>query len=416
VADDSTMNERLRKTFDASIVFTPSAPINSQALFAGRSRQVNQVIDAVNQAGQHAIIFGERGVGKTSLANVLSSFLESLGRKVFAPRVNCDSSDTFSSIWKKLFTRTPLPGALQKPGFTTAGASEFAASDRLQTTYLPDDVVRLLHELGSRTVMVVIIDEFDRLTDTNSRRLFADTIKALSDHAVPATIVLVGVADTVDQLIDEHHSISRALVQIRMPRMSTSELYVIIDNGLARLEMTIGDDAKHHIAVLSQGLPHYTHLLALHASRNTLEGGETLIRMEDVATAIKRAVDEAQETIQSAYHKAVSSPRTDNLYAEVLLGCALAVKDDRGSFSAVKLRESLRKITGKSYDIPSFAQHLKNFCDESRGPILQRTGTRRRYRFRFADPLMQPYVIMRGFSDGRITPAALPPEDVRRRS
>jgi DNA polymerase III gamma/tau subunit len=53
-------------------VFTPSAPIDNQALFAGRVNQLNRIIGAVSQRGQHAILFGERGVGKTSLANVLS--------------------------------------------------------------------------------------------------------------------------------------------------------------------------------------------------------------------------------------------------------------------------------------------------------------------------------------------------------
>jgi Cdc6-like AAA superfamily ATPase len=262
--------------------------------------------------------------------------------------------------------------------------------------------------MGSKTVLVVIFDEFDRIIHSQARALFADTIKALSDHAVHATLVLVGVADTVDQLIEEHHSISRALVQIRMPRMSTKELYEIIDKGLARLDMTIADDAKEHIAFLSQGLPHYTHALALHACRNALEGGETRIKLADVAGAIKRTVDEAQETIQNAYHKATSSPRKENLYGEVLLACALADKDEIGSFSASAVRAPLKKITGKSYGIPSFAQHLKNFCDDSRGPVLHRSGIRRRFRFRFVDPMMQPFLIMRGFSTGLLGQESLP--------
>jgi ABC-type lipoprotein export system ATPase subunit len=44
-------------------------------LLAGRDKQIALVIDAVNQKGQHVIICGERGVGKTSLFNVLKSFL-----------------------------------------------------------------------------------------------------------------------------------------------------------------------------------------------------------------------------------------------------------------------------------------------------------------------------------------------------
>ena len=40
------------------------------------------------------------------------------------------------------------------------------------------------------------------------------------DAKVPATVVLIGVADSVGELIREHGSVERALVQIQMPRMS----------------------------------------------------------------------------------------------------------------------------------------------------------------------------------------------------
>ena len=41
-----------------------------------------------------------------------------------------------------------------------------------------------------------------------------------------------------------------------------------------------------------------------------------------------------------------------------------------------------------------------------RGPILSKKGQPRRYRYRFANPLMQPYVTMRGLASGLITQAS----------
>jgi len=35
--------------------------------------QLEKVMDAINEDGQHAILYGERGVGKTSLANIMST-------------------------------------------------------------------------------------------------------------------------------------------------------------------------------------------------------------------------------------------------------------------------------------------------------------------------------------------------------
>jgi hypothetical protein len=67
----------------------------------------------------------------------------------------------------------------------------------------------------------------------------------------------------------------------------------------------------------------------------------------------------------------------------------------------------MREITGKDFEIPSFAQHLNEFCDQKRGPILQKTGSRRLYRYQFTNPLLQPHVIMQGMQSGRMRSALL---------
>ena len=93
----------------------------------------------------------------------------------------------------------------------------------------------------------------------------------------------------------------------------------------------------------------------------------------------------------------------ENLFADVLLACALAETNELGFFPAQAVRAPMCKITGKDYDIPSFAQHLNEFSDTKRGPVLQKQGETRRYVYRFVNPLMQPYVIMQGVVNGRVS-------------
>src|SRR6267142_4671650 len=84
------------------VAFRPSAPINRYSLFAGRKREIDSIVNAVFQAGQHAILYGERGVGKTSLAKVLAELLSKSGMKtVHSDTINCDATDNFSSLWHK---------------------------------------------------------------------------------------------------------------------------------------------------------------------------------------------------------------------------------------------------------------------------------------------------------------------------
>ena len=390
-------------SFEASRVFSPSAPIDDRALFAGRLEQVRQVIDAINQKGQHAIIFGDRGVGKTSLSNVLASFLPQ-GTNVLSQRINCDEGDSFNSVWNKVFSEVQHQEVTRVGGFS--GTSQRPRADADADVISPDVVRRQLTQWSSNTTLILIIDEFDRVGE-NYRSIFADTIKTLSDHAVSATVVLVGVADSVEHLISGHESVQRALVQIKMPRMSKEEIEEIVKNGLSRLRMQIASEALNHIVVLAQGLPHYAHLLALHASRAALDRRSLNVDTRALDAAIRKAIEEAQQSIRTAWHKAVQSPRKDNLFADVLLACALATTDDLGTFAAQDVRTPMREITNKTYDIPSFAQHLNEFSSDKRGNILKKMGSTRRFRFRFVNPLMPPFVIMRGFAEGKIKTSLL---------
>ena len=286
-------------------------------------------------------------------------------------------------------------------GFLATQDVQAIPISELNPTGSPDDIRRLLSMLPQPSLPILILDEFDRL-NLETKRAIADLIKTLSDHSVNATIVLVGVADSVDQLIEEHQSIDRALVQVQMPRMSAQEIRQIVDNGLKLLGMNINEDAATMITKLSQGLPHYTHLLCLYSCREALDNLSIDISRDHVNASIQKAIEGANQTIQTTWHKATMSSRKDNLFSEVLEACALATTDDLGYFAMQDVREPLRRITGRQYEIPSFAQHLNDFCDQKRGTVLTKTGQKRRYRYRFSNPLMQPYVIMHGVTKGHI--------------
>jgi Cdc6-like AAA superfamily ATPase len=389
----------------ASRVFTPATPVSESALFAGRMTELRRVLDTINQRGRHSIIFGERGVGKTSLASVISSRLTGPeGRAIIAPRVNCDSADSYISLWKKVFSQLDLMRKTPMVGFQmTLFQETIKAAEVVSDSAGPDEVRRLLTLLATTGMLIIVFDEFDRILDPTTKRMMADTIKALSDHDVDVTIVIVGVADTVDDLLFQHESIERALIQTKMPPMSMLEVEQIIDKGLERLHMTIERAPKSEIAMMCQGFPHYAHALGLYATRACLDRSALKINHGDVDAAIKAALLDVDQTIRSVYDKAIFSPQKDTLHAQVLLACALARTGEFGYFTASAIRSPLSAITGKSYEIPGFSRHLKDFSEESRGKILQKEGVTRKFRFRFRNPLMKPLIIMKGISEHRLS-------------
>ena len=284
-----------------SQTFSPATAVNRKDFFQGRQAIMRRLIDAANQAGQHAIIYGERGVGKTSLANVLSSYLEPFTSETIASaRVNCYGETTYTQIWNALFRQV---------GFPTKGEYE-----RLTL----DDVFDALRKEDTRK-LILIVDEFDRIQDPDIDTLFADTIKTLSDFNLDTTLILVGVADDVDDLITEHESINRCLVQIHLPRMNVEELGAIVNFGIGTVGMQIAREAVSQICSVSLGLPNYVHALGVAAGRAAIDRRSRSIETEDVAEAIKGLVLESQQTIIRAFDLATASPRRQNFFFQVLL-------------------------------------------------------------------------------------------------
>jgi hypothetical protein len=260
----------------------------------------------------------------------------------------------------------------------------------------PAHIRRIADTIAQTHLFIPIIDEFDRVEDPETVRLFTDTIKTLSDHARNTTVFIVAVGDTVDDLISEHESVERSLIQVPMRRMSSEEAAEILTKSAETTGVQFDGSAKSLIVTLAQGLPHYTHLLGLHAVRAAVGERSWVVHESHVERALDRSIGANQQSLQRAYHSATSSPRKDNLYSQVLLACALAKTDDLGYFAAADVREHMTRIMGKPYDIPSYSQHLNSFCEEDRGAILQQTGQKRRFRFR--NPLIQPFVVMKGLS------------------
>ena len=386
----------------AAQVFSPSAPVHKQSLFAGRTTQLVTTINALSTRGQHVAIYGERGVGKSSLANILSDVFKSLPANMpfNYVRVNCERNETFKSLWLKILRELHFVINRPKLAFTDEPQTQqINLSKYLPEEPAPEDIRYILQMAPSFSI--IVIDEIDRVEKREVTALLADTIKTLSDHATHASLVVVGMADSVDEMIEGLGSVERCLVQVHMPRMSTEELFEIMNKAYTVLKMKIDPVAQQTIAGLSQGLPHYTHLLGLYATQEAIQEKKENVTREHVNVAISKAIAHTQESLSNAYHQATTSGR-QTLYKEVLLSCALAKSDQLGYFAPTDLRELMSRIMGKASKQSAFSRYLHDFCNEKRGRVLEKSGPRYKHRYRFKNPHLQPLVVMRGLQDGLI--------------
>ena len=184
--------------------------------------------------------------------------------------------------------------------------------------------------------------------------------------------------------------------------MAKHEIKEIIDSGLRALSMKIEIEASNIIVSLSRGYPYYAHLLCYESTIKAIKSSSERIQKSDVASAIKMTLKNAVASVQDGYLKAVEGQRTGATYPLLLLGSALAKTDEFGYFKATDVRSPVSQGEGEATKSDYSERLNKLATDESRGLVLERRGVPRRYKFRFRDPLLKPYIIMKGISDGLV--------------
>jgi Cdc6-like AAA superfamily ATPase len=398
-----TPQEEIEFKVLVSSAFRCGGPIETQKLFAGRVDQLNEVLSAL-RPGNHLMLFGIRGVGKTSFAKLIPQIINAskVCQQLHYAAVNCEETDTFSGLWKKIFreldylTESTDIG-FRRPSLRSDDSFESIAPNRDLNC---DDVRYVLGKITDETL--IIIDDLEKLTANPARAQLADTIKILSNHSVNATLILVGTADSPEALLPGYQSIERGLTQVQIPRMSLNELTQVIKTGLGAGTMTAEDSATARIARLAHGFPQFAHSLGLYSAFRAIESGRTTVINDDVLAATQTTVQKSL-SLHSDYNKATNSSRRENIFARVLRACAFVEADALGNFPAAAVSLPMSRIMGRKYDIPNFSRHLFDFCEPRRGSVLKRIGEPRRIRYRFANPMMQAFVVIHDYSNGYLT-------------
>lgn len=389
---EMTDSDWFAKSLEINELFNPSAPVQETELFAGRRAQMDKILDSVFQVGQHIVVYGDRGVGKTSLLNIVRNkiFGASSSNKIFLV-TQCLENDDYINIWER---------TLKNHRWSNG---DYAIDD-IDSAANPDSIYDILERFNANEGPIIIFDEFDRITDKETKVKVAETIKLLSDRASHSTIIVAGVSRTIRDLISEHESIRRALRQIEMPRMVIREMQDLLKFRLIRVNMTMDSGVEQAILWFAHGMPGYAQLLGKYAAKSAINHKRLNIIDEDLFGSLNDCLEETFESTRHAYYRATHSTQPNALLRESLLACAITPQDEIGSFTAAAVRNPLSKIMGKERDIPDFSRHLKSFCSAERGPILERQGSHKNYHYRFIDPMMQPYIITKGVKDGLLKP------------
>jgi uncharacterized protein len=286
----------------------------------------------------------------------------------------------------------------QKAGASTSGLSiEAQRSIERGPVPLPnsvDEAINMMSQAAGKhsSEPVIVIDEFERIKSNDERTLFADLIKQTGDQSMPFKLIFCGVASSLEELLDAHHSCYRYLVTVELERLPSAPRYEIINEASKAFGVTVESSSLARIAAISDGFPHYIHLIAekllweIFSDVNEIHVSTPVHFLE----AIKAAVLDIEAKLRTTYEKAIKKYVEADQYEAVLWALA-----DHHELS----RRSADIFNGyvfltRTYDITTlprdkFAQRINALKKVAHGSILK--GSRQGW-YEFSEPVMRGYV------------------------
>lgn len=267
--------------------FTPSQPVSSMERFAGRSALLDRVIRAIEDQQLHVIIYGDRGIGKTSLMRVVAELAK--GARYIVHFTSCGEQSEFSETFRSVASQIRLlyDGSLD-PGDEDVERGGTLA-DRLPVGDFTASQLTEVLEGISGTRVLIMLDEFDRAESPRFRASIAELIKNLSDRSIRVQIMIAGVASNLTDLIAHIPSIRRNIIGIAVPNMDEDEIREMVTIANKNGGPAFLPAAVEALARVSAGLPYLAALIGQHAAIAAIEQQSLEVTADHVSVATERA-------------------------------------------------------------------------------------------------------------------------------
>jgi Cdc6-like AAA superfamily ATPase len=324
--------------------FLPSQPVSDASAFAGRGDLLRRVIRAIEDQHLHVILYGDRGIGKTSVLRVVC---ELAGKANYVVQyTSCGEDSDFSETFRAMAARIPLLYDSEYDPSVEVVEQGGSMADRL-----PDgafSVSQLSDVLASvaGTRVLIVLDEFDRATNPRFRNGIAELIKNLSDRAIRVQLLIAGVADNLTDLIAHVPSIRRNIVGIPVPNMTDDEVGELIAIGEQTGGVSFEKLAVERLVAASAGLPYLAALIGQHATLAAVDAGAAKVVADHVDIACSRAAEDIESRLSPTTQYALSESGAMAPESVVVKAAREAVRRG-GLIEDPALRGAIERLAGR---------------------------------------------------------------------
>lgn len=388
-------------------VFTPTKP--ARIAFVERDSVNDKLVNSLTTPGKQIVVYGHSGTGKTTLlVNKLTQLYERhittrCMKGLKFEQLILDAFDQLEPFYTherqrviKTISGVDLGASYLALQAKISSQSSLDSSEK-ESRILPPQLTpqALGRFLGAQQACWVLedfhkIDEGEKVKLSQLMKVFMD----LSDEYADLKIIALGAVDTARQVVDYDSEMRNRVAEIHVSLMTEQEISAIIEKGEQALNVRFSPEIKRLVARHSNGLASVCHHLCLNMCaaagiQQTVSGDAVNLTREHCEHAVKTYVDEASDSIKSAFDKALKQRRkTQYANAQLIIESLSALSEGGAARSDILNRI---KRSESKYPEANLKYLLPKLCTAEYGGILRFDSNSGLYSF--ADPIYRAYAL-----------------------
>ncbi len=376
-------------------VFTPTRPKRAYKDFSGRRDMIESIIQAVEEERTHVVLLGEKGIGKTSLANIVGECAKEAGYLV--ARVTCSADLTFEHLMRSILEQfsnriaeAPVGDLLQK----RLGASDLIDLMEDDAFDVPS-AIRVFQKLAENQA-IVLIDDFERIECNDFKVKIAELMEILSDQGAWLSLLIFGRgARAVDILPDAFETVPN-VTWLKLQPMKEEECSHAIRRGAASVGIRFDEPVVDALVSLSQGVPSALQWLCLLSIRRATQRYASDVELQDLAEIVGLAANKVDPKLSACYDDLCGARRGQSIDDTLYLAVRTPA-DSNGIFSTESMSHISFDAIGRSMvELPlhkALSRLSKNGGEQP--AVLEKMQASGGTCYRFVDPTMRSIVMMK---------------------